>query len=292
MTSDPVPDVVGTATIGMIGPGGSRLEELERATGKHFSIVALEDVPRERCEFVKHGKVSEVLEDAIPVEAGQELEVAIAEPHMYQAADAVAVLEGGYRLVVAGAGPYLGETHKVKVERVGRLEAHAVLLVGEASAGAVGQGGRDGVEALEPEHLLYEVDGPGDVRAEARHAHLHRVLAVHVEVEAGEEGGDLAFFEMVAQGARHVVRAELDHGHFRGIRVCIDQAPDDRAARVLGEQPTHAVVRERGEFRIDPALEATRCLRVEVEAAAHLHDGGRIPGRDLDQHAARGLAHL
>ena len=88
-------------------------------------------MPRERCEFVKHGKVSEVLEDAIPVEAGQELEVALAEPHMFQAADAVAVLEGGYRLVVAGAGPYLGETHKVKIERVGRLEAHAVLLDAE-----------------------------------------------------------------------------------------------------------------------------------------------------------------
>ena len=47
---------------------------------------------------------------------------------MYQAADAVTVMEGGYRVVVAGAGPYLGETHKIKIERVGRLEAHAVLL--------------------------------------------------------------------------------------------------------------------------------------------------------------------
>ncbi len=112
----------------MIGPGGTRLEELEKDTGKHFSIVARDDVPRERCEFVKHGKVSEVLEDAIPVEIGQELEVAISEPHMFQAADAVTVMEGGYRVVIAGAGPYLGETHKIKIERVGRLEAHAVLL--------------------------------------------------------------------------------------------------------------------------------------------------------------------
>ena len=112
----------------MIGPGGTRLEELEKDTGKHFSIVARDDVPRERCEFVKHGKISEVLEDAIPVEIGQELEVALSEPHMYQAADAVTVMEGGYRVVVAGAGPYLGETHKIKIERVGRLEAHAVLL--------------------------------------------------------------------------------------------------------------------------------------------------------------------
>jgi hypothetical protein len=112
----------------MIGPGGTRLEELEKDTGKHFSIVARDDVPRERCEFVKHGKISEVLEDAIPVEIGQELEVPVSEPHMFQAADAVTVMEGGYRVVIAGAGPYLGETHKIKIERVGRLEAHAVLL--------------------------------------------------------------------------------------------------------------------------------------------------------------------
>ncbi|MFM7693959.1 MAG: ribonuclease E/G [Actinomycetota bacterium] len=112
----------------MLGPGGRRLETLERETGKHFSIVARDDVPRERCESLKHGTVKEILEDAIPVEAGQELEVDLAEPHMYQAADAVALLDGGYRLVVAGAGPYLGERHTVKVERVGRLEAHAVLL--------------------------------------------------------------------------------------------------------------------------------------------------------------------
>ena len=112
----------------MIGPGGTRLEELEKATGKHFSIVATDGVPRERCSFLKEGTVSEVLEDAIPVEAGQELEVSLSEPHMYQAADAVAVLEGGYRVVVAGAGPYLGEKQRIKIERIGRLEAHAVLL--------------------------------------------------------------------------------------------------------------------------------------------------------------------
>ncbi len=112
----------------MIGPGGVRLEELEKATKKHFSLVNNDSVPRERCGFLKEGKISEVLEDAIPVDVGQELEVVLSEPHMYQAADAVAVLEGGYRVVVAGAGPYLGETQRIKIERLGRLEAYAVLL--------------------------------------------------------------------------------------------------------------------------------------------------------------------
>jgi ribonuclease G len=112
----------------MIGAGGSRLADLESATGKHFSILATEGVPRERCAILKEGAVADVLEDAIPVAVDQELEVVLAEPHMFQAADAVAVLEGGYRVVVAGAGPYLGQTQRIRIDRIGRMEAQAALL--------------------------------------------------------------------------------------------------------------------------------------------------------------------
>jgi ribonuclease G len=112
----------------MVGQGGRRLIELEASTGKHFSLVGAERVPVERCAVVREGTTAEILAEALPVTTEQELEVLIAEPHMYQAADAVARLDGGYRIVVAGAGPYLGETHRVRVERVGRLEAVATLL--------------------------------------------------------------------------------------------------------------------------------------------------------------------
>ena len=112
----------------MVGPGGSRLAELESSTERHFSLVGAEGVPIERCAVVREGAAEEILAEAIPVRVGEELEVAVAEPHMFQAADAVAVLDGGYRVVLAGAGPYLGETHRVRIERVGRLEAFASLL--------------------------------------------------------------------------------------------------------------------------------------------------------------------
>ena len=105
----------------MIGAGGRRLAELEESTGKHFSLVGVEGVPRERCSVVREGKVEEIMAEAIPVRSGEELEVEIGEPHMFQVADAVASLPGGYRIVVAGAGPYLRERHKVRVERAGRL---------------------------------------------------------------------------------------------------------------------------------------------------------------------------
>ncbi len=112
----------------MVGAGGSRLAELERSTGKHFSLVGVDNVPIERCSVTREGAAAEILAEAIPVAIGQELELEIAEPHMFQAADAVAFLEGGYRIVVAGSGPYLGERHTVRIDHADRHEAIATLL--------------------------------------------------------------------------------------------------------------------------------------------------------------------
>jgi ribonuclease G len=112
----------------MVGPGGTRLADLERTTGKHFSLVGVDGVPVERCSVTREGSVDEIMAEATPVRPGDELELEIAEPHMFQAADAVAFLEGGFRIVVAGAGPYLGERHKVRIDHVDRHEAIAALL--------------------------------------------------------------------------------------------------------------------------------------------------------------------
>ena len=112
----------------MVGPGGARLTELERSTGKHFSLVGVDNVPIERCSVTREGAAAEILAEAIPVAIGQELELEIFEPHMFQAADAVSFLDGGYRIVVAGSGPYLGERHTVRIEHADRHEAIATLL--------------------------------------------------------------------------------------------------------------------------------------------------------------------
>ncbi len=111
----------------MIGAGGKRLLGLEAETAKTFSFVGIEGAPRERCAVVKEGAVAAILEEALPVAVGQELELVVAEPHMFQAADAVHRLESGYPIVVAGGGAYIGETHRV-IALVGRLEAHAEIL--------------------------------------------------------------------------------------------------------------------------------------------------------------------
>jgi ribonuclease G len=112
----------------MVGPGGSRLADLERVTGKHFSLVGVQGVPVERCSVTREGSESEIMAEATPVRIGDEIELELAEPHMFQAADAVAFLEGGFRIVVAGGGPYLGERHRLRIDHVDRHEAIASLL--------------------------------------------------------------------------------------------------------------------------------------------------------------------
>ncbi len=116
----------------MVGSGGNRLQELEQSTAKHFSLVGVDGVPVERCAVTREGRAGDILAEALPVSSGQELELEVHEPHMFQAADAVSFLESGYRIVIAGGGPYLGETHRVRIETVGRLEAIASLLDAKA----------------------------------------------------------------------------------------------------------------------------------------------------------------
>ncbi|MFM9124000.1 MAG: ribonuclease E/G, partial [Actinomycetota bacterium] len=110
----------------MLGPGGRRLEELERETGKHFSIVARDDVPRERCESLKHGTVKEILEDAIPVEAGQELEVdALADEARRLVHVALRVRHADHLLLGDGRG---GEQDGVGLEPADALDLDGVAL--------------------------------------------------------------------------------------------------------------------------------------------------------------------
>jgi len=80
------------------------------------SGVALEHLPKE-----------EVEERAIPFSPGDEVLVAIVEPHMYNVDDAVAKIDS-YIVSVTGGFPYVGQKHLVRIEEVGRTAATATLL--------------------------------------------------------------------------------------------------------------------------------------------------------------------
>ncbi|MGZ4430045.1 MAG: Rne/Rng family ribonuclease, partial [Gaiellales bacterium] len=111
----------------LAGPGGAKLLELERETGKRFSIEVDQKLPLEEVDLLAEGTPSEIEPDTLPVKEGEELRLRISEPHMYNLSDGVARLDR-YQVVVAGAIGYVGQEHLVRIERATRTTAYATLL--------------------------------------------------------------------------------------------------------------------------------------------------------------------
>jgi ribonuclease G len=115
----------------LIGPGASRLEEIEHETGRHFAFKTRPRVSPSHFAVLKEGKASAIDPDAFPVSAGQELEVKLEEAHKHEERDAIARLNG-YVVTVTGGGGHVGEKVKIRIERATRTAAYAVLADGSA----------------------------------------------------------------------------------------------------------------------------------------------------------------
>ncbi len=116
------------ATLLAGGPGRPLLE-IEEETGKHFHFEGSEALPIDHFAVALEGSREEVEDRALPFREGEEVLVAIEEPHMYAEDDAVAKLDG-YVISVAGAGRLVGKKTLVRIENVGRSAASATLVEG------------------------------------------------------------------------------------------------------------------------------------------------------------------
>jgi len=116
------------ATLLAGGPGRPLLE-IEEETGKHFHFEGSEGLPIDHFAVALEGSREAVEERALPFQEGEEVLVAIEEPHMYAEDDAVAKLDG-YVISVAGAGRLVGKKTLVRIENVGRSAASATLVEG------------------------------------------------------------------------------------------------------------------------------------------------------------------
>ena len=103
------------------------LAEIEEETGKHFHFEGTEALPIDHFEVALEGARAEVEERALPFREGEEVLVAIEEPHMYNDDDAVAKLDG-YVISVTGAARLVGERTLVRIDKVGRSSAQASLV--------------------------------------------------------------------------------------------------------------------------------------------------------------------
>jgi ribonuclease G len=111
------------------GPGRPLLA-LEDEVDKRFFFEGTEALPLDYFAVAMEGSLEEVEQRALPFQPGEELLVKIEEPHMYDEDDAVAKIDG-YVISVAAAGRFIGERKLVRIEKVGRTSADAVI-VGDA----------------------------------------------------------------------------------------------------------------------------------------------------------------
>jgi ribonuclease G len=115
----------------LVGPGASRLEELEKETGRHLAIKAKPRAALGHFAVLREGSSAEVEPEAFPVAVGQELEVELEDEHLHGETDAIARLDG-YVVTVANAAEQVGEKVRIRIEEASRTSARAVLADGDS----------------------------------------------------------------------------------------------------------------------------------------------------------------
>jgi ribonuclease G len=117
----------------LLGPGASRLAELEKETGRSLAIKGRQRASHDHFVVLEEGSPAKVEPKALPVEPGQELEVEL-EEHQHSDSDAIARVDG-YVVTVRDAASRVGETVEIMVEDVARTTAHAVIADGDGESG-------------------------------------------------------------------------------------------------------------------------------------------------------------
>jgi len=110
----------------LIGPGASRLEEIEAASRRRFFLVAKDDVHLDHFLVLEQGKLETVAPEA-PFEEGATLELQPVEVGLHDPQAAIAKLNG-YDVVVAGAAKLVGKKVKTQVVRVLPGRAYATIV--------------------------------------------------------------------------------------------------------------------------------------------------------------------
>jgi predicted RNA-binding protein with TRAM domain len=119
----------------LIGPGASRLAELEEKTRRRFYLVPKEGVHLDHFLVLEEGK-RDALAPEGPVEEGASLNVKLVEVGLHDPEAGVAKLDG-IDIAVAGAAKLVGKKVKIRVERVLDRTAYATLVRRGEAAGPI-----------------------------------------------------------------------------------------------------------------------------------------------------------
>jgi len=232
----------------LIGPGASRLAEIEATTKRRFFITAKEDTHLDHFLVLAEGSVAQ-LAPKPPLEEGAEVELKLVEIDRHDPTAAVGKI-GSYEVCVADAAKLVGKKVKVRIARALEQAAYATRL---------------DAPALPPGPLTAEAEAEKPTRApRARKAAEGEVVDVDVEAEE-VEGLD-----------------ELEPGEAEPEA---EEAADGEvaAAKKRSRRGTRG---GRGRKRPTPAAagaEAAAADEAEAPAGPRIH----VPARDLEEAPAK-----
>jgi ribonuclease G len=112
----------------LIGPGASRLVELETQTRRRFFLVGSEGAEAEHFAVLAQGKVED-LQPKAPVTEGGAVSVKLVEVGLHDPSSAIGKIDG-YDVCVADAATLVGKTVKARIERVLVDGAYATRVAG------------------------------------------------------------------------------------------------------------------------------------------------------------------
>ncbi|NLC53038.1 MAG: Rne/Rng family ribonuclease [Firmicutes bacterium] len=110
----------------LIGPGGNRLNALEKTLKKTVFIRGKEEIPLAEARVIAGGQKEYVQSLALPVKEGDRLEVDVIEPHLNNPVDGIARLDG-YIIDIENGGRFIGQRVRVKIEKMFKTYAKAVI---------------------------------------------------------------------------------------------------------------------------------------------------------------------
>ena len=110
----------------VVGPGGTRLRELEETTKRRFFLVGVAGEHLDHFRVLDQGTLEKVA-PKLPVDVGQEIEVKLGEVGLHDAHAGVGKLSG-VDIVVGGAARLVGKKVKVRITAVTEGIAWAELL--------------------------------------------------------------------------------------------------------------------------------------------------------------------
>ncbi len=238
----------------LIGPGASRLAEIEATTKRRFFITAKEDTHLDHFLVLAEGSVAQ-LQPKPPLEEGAEVELKLVEIDRYDPNAAVGKV-GAYEACVEDAAKLVGKKVKVRITRALEQTAYATRL---------------DLPALPPGPLTAEAEAEKPTRAPRA-----RKAAEGALIDSDSEGEEI---EALEPG-----EAEPEDETEEPGEAAVAAEGETTPAKKRSRRGTRG---GRGRKRPTPAGDGAEAPAADEETAAPAGPRIHVPARDLEEPAAK-----